>query len=98
LWYPKHNQLDTDFLFYNTPLSILLKQKFHIVIFSVKPAPKMKHTDAICIENMVVHGIVGAKPRERVKPQALVVSMTLHTDFSFVAKTDYLADAEIDYA
>lgn len=58
----------------------------------------MKHTDTILIENMVVHGIVGAKPRERIKPQALVVSMTLHTDFSLVASTDNLSDAEIDYA
>lgn len=58
----------------------------------------MKHRDSISIEKMVVHGIVGAKPRERIKPQALVVSITLHTDFTCVANTDNLQDAEIDYA
>lgn len=67
------------------------QQKLHIFL-------AMKHSDTICIENMVVHGIVGAKPRERIKPQALIVSITLHTDFSFVASTDNLLDAEIDYA
>jgi FolB domain-containing protein len=52
--------------------------------------------DKILIEKMVVHGIVGAKPRERVKPQALHVSLTLWTDFAQAAASDDLQHA-IDY-
>eukprot|EP01126_Amoeba_proteus_P044548 TRINITY_DN4953_c0_g2_i3.p1 TRINITY_DN4953_c0_g2~~TRINITY_DN4953_c0_g2_i3.p1 ORF type:complete len:370 (-),score=80.69 TRINITY_DN4953_c0_g2_i3:1089-2036(-) len=47
---------------------------------------------------MVVHCIIGAKARERVKTQSLIISLSLHTDFSVVASTDDLSDAKIDYA
>lgn len=52
--------------------------------------------DKIVIEDMVVHGIVGAKARERTKPQSVRVTLELFLDLSLPSKTDELQDT-IDY-
>lgn len=50
----------------------------------------------IIIEDMVVHGIIGAKERERTKPQSLLVTATLHCDFTRPGQSDDLSDT-VDY-
>lgn len=52
--------------------------------------------DKIIIEEMAIHGIIGVKERERNKTQSLLVTATLHCDFTRPGLSDDLADT-IDY-
>ncbi|MDD4539652.1 MAG: dihydroneopterin aldolase [Lentisphaeria bacterium] len=52
--------------------------------------------DSITIENLRLTCIIGCYPEERVKPQNLSLTLTLHCDTRRAAASDQLADA-IDY-
>ena len=52
--------------------------------------------DSITIENLRLTCIIGCYPEERVKPQNLSLTLTLHCDTCRAAASDQLADA-IDY-
>lgn len=49
--------------------------------------------DRIVIEELLVRGIVGIKPDERVNPQDIQIGLTLWVDTQPAAKSDDIADA-----
>ncbi|NNC42001.1 MAG: dihydroneopterin aldolase [Acidimicrobiia bacterium] len=54
-------------------------------------------TDRIHIRDLVVRGIVGINPDERINPQEIVVNVTMWYDTQAAAKSDDIYDA-INYA
>jgi len=52
--------------------------------------------DKIIIRNLHIDGIVGIYPQERVKPQPLVLNVTMFADVRPAAATDAIAEA-VDY-
>lgn len=54
-------------------------------------------TDRIHIRDLVVRGIVGINPDERINPQEIVVDVTMWYDTQAAAKSDDIYDA-INYA
>ena len=49
--------------------------------------------DKIFIRDLLLRGIVGINPDERVKAQDIVVNMTLFADFTKACQTDNIEDA-----
>ncbi|MBT8249034.1 MAG: dihydroneopterin aldolase [Acidimicrobiia bacterium] len=54
-------------------------------------------TDRIHIRDLIVRGIVGINPDERINPQEIVVNVTMWADTQAAAKSDDIYDA-INYA
>lgn len=49
--------------------------------------------DKVFIRDLLVRGIVGINPDERVKKQDILINMVLHTDVRRAAETDDIEDA-----
>ncbi|MFO7661244.1 MAG: dihydroneopterin aldolase [Chloroflexota bacterium] len=49
--------------------------------------------DKIIIRNLLLRGIIGINPDERVKKQDILLNMVLYTDISRAAESDDIADA-----
>lgn len=52
--------------------------------------------DKVTIENLRLSCMIGCYPEERLAPQSLLLTLTLHTDIRRAASSDQLDDA-IDY-
>jgi len=48
--------------------------------------------DKVFITNLTARGIIGVNPDERVKPQEILINITLSADLSKAGNTDDLAD------
>ena len=53
--------------------------------------------EAIHIENLSVSGVIGVRPEERLRPQHLIVNLTLWQEFARAARSDDLGHT-VDYA
>lgn len=49
--------------------------------------------DKIIIKDLLLRGIVGINPDERVKRQDILINMVLYTDIRRAAQTDHIEDA-----
>ena len=49
--------------------------------------------DKIIIKNLLLRGIIGINPDERVKKQDILLNLVLYTDIRRAAETDDIADA-----
>jgi FolB domain-containing protein len=49
--------------------------------------------DKVIIKDLLVRGIIGINPDERVKKQDILVNLVLYTDIRHAAETDDIADA-----
>lgn len=53
----------------------------------------MQPQDKVIIKNLLLRGIVGINPEERVKKQDILINMVLYTDMRAAAASDEIADA-----
>lgn len=49
--------------------------------------------DKVIIKDLLVRGIIGINPDERIKKQDILISMVIYTDVSKAAATDAIEDA-----
>jgi FolB domain-containing protein len=55
-----------------------------------------QHTDKIIIKNLLLRGIIGINPEERVKEQDILINMVIYADIRRAAASDAIEDA-VDY-
>ncbi len=53
----------------------------------------MQPQDKVIIKNLLLRGIIGINPEERVKKQDILINMVLYTDMRAAAASDDIADA-----
>jgi FolB domain-containing protein len=56
----------------------------------------MNHTDKIIIKDLLLRGIIGINPEERVKAQDILINMVIYADIRQAAQSDAIEDA-VDY-
>lgn len=54
------------------------------------------HTDKIIIKDLLLRGIIGINPEERVKEQDILINMVIFADIRQAANSDAIEDA-VDY-
>jgi FolB domain-containing protein len=55
-----------------------------------------QHTDKIVIKDLLLRGIIGINPEERVKEQDILINMVIYADIRQAAESDAIEDA-VDY-
>jgi FolB domain-containing protein len=55
-----------------------------------------QHTDKIIIKDLLLRGIIGINPEERVKEQDILINMVIYADIRRAANSDAIEDA-VDY-
>jgi FolB domain-containing protein len=55
-----------------------------------------QHTDKIIIKDLLLRGIIGINPEERVKEQDILINMVIYADIRRAAASDAIEDA-FDY-
>jgi FolB domain-containing protein len=55
-----------------------------------------QHTDKIIIKDLLLRGIIGINPEERVKEQDILINMVIYADIRQAAQSDAIEDA-VDY-
>jgi FolB domain-containing protein len=49
--------------------------------------------DKVIVKDLLMRGIIGINPDERVKPQDILINLVLYTDVSKAARSDAIEDA-----